>query len=153
MKACIKLLPKDYQFDFCDFNIHSNKLKYIISILHNILKFIWITLKDGYYILRGKTIGCCGNYDFIDIYAFNYIENEYFKVEMVFGLYHEVRHLWQRQHKFKKYDHKKLSVTNIRYSSQDAERDANRFAARMCNQHLDKISKILNIDNEWECIM
>jgi len=83
----------------------------------------------------------------IDIYPFNFENKDDIKdikIQFIFSLYHELRHMYQAFYKTKKFI--KECFSDIPYDNQWAEKDANLFSLKQCIKHNKSINEILNID-------
>lgn len=87
----------------------------------------------------------------VHITLFSFVESEFAPIEVVLLLFHELRHHYQTTRKPRLFKQRnwELCVTDSRYNSDPTERDANKFAARMCNKYKSEISEILKIEADW----
>jgi hypothetical protein len=76
---------------------------------------------------------------------------DYIKLCTIFLLFHELRHGYQYKYKKHKFPKKYTRIGSEGYISQWIERDAYRFAVRMMQKNKEEISKILSINNDWNC--
>lgn len=88
----------------------------------------------------------------IPIFSFN--ESKYLSLEIIYTLYHELRHHYQFTHKAKLLNQRNwnLTLADSGYNADPTERDTNKFAARMCTKYRQEISEILGIKNDWEIV-
>lgn len=152
IQQCINLLDEKYHSGY--------KLKVITTKLQFIFWYIITgrkleSMKYLYEVLTCKSRGCYfTNSKIINIYEFNYknIPDRFFKQTIIFDIFHEIRHYYQdtyMRYKFNNNFNNYIRVDKVGYGSQPIERDANKFAGRMCKKHKDKISDILNIYSDW----
>lgn len=92
----------------------------------------------------------------ISIFPYLYkkdFSHEILKLKIVYVLFHEIRHSYQRKYFKKRYDINILKYVDKGhgYESQWIERDANHFAQRLMNKNISEINRILDIEFEWQC--
>lgn len=138
---CTKLLHSDYQD--CKINAFRNSLSYLGWEIknwkvHDIPHTIRVLKRkiDGTYYSKLKEVNL---YLFsIEKYKTDELYTDYWKQMTIFTLFHELRHF--QQDKYGKIN---------RDSTDELERDCNRFASRMMNKYSVEISNILNVKNDW----
>lgn len=84
------------------------------------------------------------------IFAFKYKDKRFVKQEIIFALFHELRHHYQYERK-PKLNKRRMNYTidDWEYNTDPTERDANMFASRMCLKYKKEISRIINVYPDW----
>lgn len=146
---CQKLLHDDYK---------DVQLKIIHSRLWFVIRSFWHGMSPSNIRehFNGEAVGYYdGDNDIVYIlpFAFRFKNAEFRKLEIIHNLYHELRHSYQWRFKPKLV--KQRNVTSVKddgYESDPTERDANRFASRMCTKYKEEISEILGVDSTWRTL-
>ncbi|MCA1021505.1 DUF3920 family protein [Halobacillus litoralis] len=146
--SCVDLLHEDYVENKNNIKIFTNKYSFLFQY---ILKH-GLDIKEIKSILKGETRGVYyHNTNEIEVYAFSIkCDEDTLNQEIVFCMYHELRHYFQWNYNKKLADKRtSMKVNDIGYETDPTERDANYFAARMCKKYKDQISRKLNIYPDW----
>lgn len=146
--------------------VTSKDIKHIIDLLPNRYKNLDVKIEvfgNRFYLwmynfLKTRTTHNASVADFneyhksIRIYAHKEVEDKYLKLRVCYSLLHELRHKMQTIKFPTKYsiDNQNYIPAGEGYSTQWIEKDANKFARRVMKLHKNKISKIYNLDEEWE---
>ena len=148
VKDCLSLLHEDYHD--CEVHMFNSKLSFVKWCVTNKyydkehIRSVLKGLSAGYYRIDRK---------FVHIYLFSHhVPDRYFGLHVIRTLYHEVRHHYQYSYQCNKWVKSKgigYRIEDSRYNTSAIERDANKFAARMCIKHKDEISKILDVYPDW----
>lgn len=146
--SCVDLLHDDYCENKKNIKIFTNKYEFLLSYVRE----HGLDIKEIRSRLKGETRGTYySDTNKIEVYAFSIkCDEETLNQEIVFCLFHELRHYFQWNHNQKLIDRRtNLDVGDVGYEADPIERDANHFAARMCKKYKDEISRELNIYPAW----
>lgn len=145
IRQCHQLLHKDYQ----DVKVILYRSR-LLFIIKKILKGETFNEITDYLFGRAKAWYNIENQT-VNIPLFAFKKGDWISVEVIHALYHELRHYYQFTHKPKIIKERdwNLTVRDSDYKADPTERDANRFAARMCNKYKQEISEILGVKPNW----
>jgi Zn-dependent peptidase ImmA (M78 family) len=87
----------------------------------------------------------------INLYLFNnHAEKRFKKQNVIFCVFHELKHYYQHKYKEKwLYSQERYNLKDTKYRSSMVEREADKFASRMCVKNKKEISEILNVYPDW----
>ena len=158
LDECLKLLDPKYH----NLNI---KIKFYYNRLHVFVDYLRGEYNKEDFKLVMKSEGTCACYrpyinQGINILVYSFNRNKYYqfwnneikykKIQVMYDIYHEIRHAYQHQFAPKKFNEERIAYISSGegYSEQWIERDANRFSRAMMGRHKDSISKIVNLESK-----
>lgn len=141
---CQKLLHEDY---------HGAKIKLYGSRLSLILRRMFVlSFSEILSLLHEDSPGWYNpNNEEVHILLFKFGKDDLASVNVIYTLYHELRHYYQFKHKPRLVKRRDWTIRTNEpgYSSDSTERDANKFAARMCKKYIREISEIVDTEPDW----